>query len=529
VKISTSNVPIANTVTDVPGTITITSSDGSVSYLPNSSDSDATATFHVHGHTTAAMPKKPYHVKLNTSLDLLQAMGYHCPYVTGSGKATCDKSKSYILLANYDDKTLLRDWSASALANAIPIGGAFLNSAANSPSPSGTSALMPWAPHSLFVELYVNDVYEGNYQLIEEVKVDSHRVNINELAATDITDNITGGYLLEIDQTQGEVFNFVTPNGVYLGVVDPDFSPDPEVPEQTAYISNYMLAADTALFGSNYRDPTLGWRGHFDEASAVNFYIVNELMGNLDGADFQSSDYLYKDKSNPLIYMGPVWDFDVSSGNVNYDPSVNPLVPMMSVRAPWYRQLFTDPGFKADVAAQWNALKNGGILASWLASIAQQAQALQVSQANNFTRWPMLGIMVWPNAQAAGSYDAEVSYLLNWLNLRIGYLDSEFNSKAETSITLSLPKGTLQSGNPVTLSASVSGASNPTGAVYFLANGVVLGSSSLDGSGHVQLTLQALPAGSDTLEAVYAGDATNGLSYSIAAANVLPAAGTTLH
>ena len=33
---------------------------------------------------------------------------------------------------------------------------------------------MPWAPHSLFVELYLNGEYEGNYQLIEEVKVDSH-------------------------------------------------------------------------------------------------------------------------------------------------------------------------------------------------------------------------------------------------------------------------------------------------------------------------------------------------------------------
>ena len=58
-------------------------------------------------------------------------MGLQCPYVTSSNKATCDKSKSYILLANYDDKTLLRDWSASALANAIPI-----------PVPGGDSRVM---------------------------------------------------------------------------------------------------------------------------------------------------------------------------------------------------------------------------------------------------------------------------------------------------------------------------------------------------------------------------------------------------
>ena len=113
---------IVDKTTEVPGTITITSANGQASYLPNSDDTDNTATFHLHGNSTIYMPKLPYHVKLNTSLDLLNTMGLECPYITnGKGKAACDKSKSYILLANYDDKTFLRDWSASALANSIPI------------------------------------------------------------------------------------------------------------------------------------------------------------------------------------------------------------------------------------------------------------------------------------------------------------------------------------------------------------------------------------------------------------------------
>ena len=115
VTINTNGVPIADKTTDIPGTITITSADGQTSYLPNSSDNDNTATFHLHGNSTAVMPKRPYHVKLNTSLDLLNTMGLSCPYITnGKGKTACDKSKSYILLANYDDKTFLRDWAASA-------------------------------------------------------------------------------------------------------------------------------------------------------------------------------------------------------------------------------------------------------------------------------------------------------------------------------------------------------------------------------------------------------------------------------
>jgi hypothetical protein len=515
VTINTNGAPIADKTTDVPGTITITSADSQTFYLPNASDSDNSGTFHLHGETTAVMPKKPYHVKLNTSLDLLNTMGLTCPYVTSSGKKTCDKNKSFILLANYDDKTFLRDWAASALANAIPIGNGYLNSPADSPTPSGTSVLMPWAPHSLFVELYLNGVYEGNYQLIEEVKVDSHRVNINELAETDtLPAAVTGGYLMEIDQRQDETYNFVTPENVFIGLVDPDFTPDPEIPQQTSYITNYVDTAETALFSSNFTDPKQGWRAYFDETSAVNFYIVNDVMGNADGGAFFSSDYLYKDKKNSLLYMGPIWDFDVSSGNVNYSAIINATVPWMQVEAPWYARWFQDPGFKADLTAQWNTLKNNGIFDQWITSINMEAATLQQSQANNFGRWPMQGINVWPNPESAGSYGAEVAYLTNWLNLRIAYLDSLFNGKTQTSTTLSIPAGLLRNGSPVTLMAKVTGANTPNGTVSFQSGGVLLGTGNLDGTGMASLTTSNLPTGNMALQAVYNGNSTQGLSAS---------------
>jgi hypothetical protein len=523
VTINTNGVPIVDKTTNVTGTITITSADAQTSYLPNVNDSDNTATFHVHGNSTAQMPKLPYHVKLNTSLDLLNTMGLQCPYVTnGKGKAACDKSKSFILLANYDDKTLLRDWSASALANAIPIGNGYLNSPPDSPSPSGTSVLMPWAPHSLFVELYLNGEYEGNYQLIEEVKVDSHRINIDELSETDTTAaQVTGGYLMEVDVRALEAYDFMTPQGVTIGLIDPDFSPDPEVPEQTAYISSYVDSAENALFSSNFTDPLQGWRAWFDEASAINFYIVNDVMGNVDV--FTSSTYLNKNDNNPLIYMGPIWDFDVSSGNVNYELIVNPTVPWAVAKGPWLPQWFSDPSFRADVVTQWNALQSNGVFTAWLASIRQMAQSLEQSQANNFGRWPMQGIEVWPNAEAAGSYDGEVAYLANWLTLRIAYLDSVFNNKAPTSIALDTnvpPQHTdrtaerpLRNGFPLTMTAQISGRATPTGVVTFLSNGVLIGTGSLNGSGAASLTVSNL-AGLNGIQAVYNGDDNNALSTS---------------
>jgi hypothetical protein len=511
VNINTNGVPINSKTVDVPGTITITSADGTISYLPNANDTDNTASFHIHGNSSAQMPKSPYHVSLNTSLDLLNVMGLECPYVTDhSGEPTCDKSKSYDLLANYDDKTMLRDWAAGQLANAIPIGGGYLNEPADSPTPSGTATLLPWAAHSLFVELYLNGAYEGAYQLIEAPKVDNHRINLVELEDT-ASGDLTGGYLLEFNHEAdpgGYFFN--TPQGLPIEVDDPDF--EPENPAQMAYITGYVATAENALFSADFTDPTTGWRAYYDEASAVNYYIVNDLMGNTDGGDFYSSDYFYKNADNPLLYMGPIWDFDISTGNVDFATNVYPFQPWIQQQAIWYKQWFSDPGFAADVATQWNALKNNGVFANWMASIPVQAQTLQQTVINNTQRWPMLGMEVWPNPEAAGSYSGELAYMTGWLALRYGYLDSLFNSKAASTITFTAPLGTLRQGTPALLQAQVQGGSGtPTGTVGFHDGAVLLGTAQLDANGHASLTT-TLPAGVQVLGALYAGDST----YSIA-------------
>ncbi len=513
VSINTNGVAIVDKVTDVPGTITITSSNGQTSYLPNSKNTDNTGTFHLHGNSTLYMPKLAYHVKLNSSVDLLPAIGASstvCPYGTAA-KPTCDKSKSYVLLANYDDKTLLRDWSASALANSIPVGGSYLSPVAGSPTPN-TSTTPAWAPHSLFVELYLNGAYEGNYQLIEEVKVDSHRVNITELGDTS-GGNLTGGYLMEIDHHEDEDYLFFTPENIPIGMIDPDYTP--EVPEQETYISNYVDQAEDSLWSPSFTDPTIGWRAYFDEASAVNFYLVNDIMGNADGGSFNSSDYFFKQVDSPLLYMGPIWDFDYSSGNTGDQTIKDAITPWMQVRAPWYTRWFLDPGFTTDTATQFNALRENGIFDSWIASIQAQSQSLGESESNNFQRWPMLGLPVWPNAQVSGSYAGEVSYLTNWLQLRIDYLDFVLNAgttpKAATATSVGVSSESPDSSTPVTITATVSGGSDPSGSVYFLSpTGVLLGATAL--SGNQAAFTSVLPTGNESVQAVYGGDTQNQLS-----------------
>jgi hypothetical protein len=159
-------------------------------------------------------------------------------------------------------------------------------------------------------------------------------------------------------------------------------------------------------------------------------------------------------------------------------------------------------------------VKNNGVFTAWLASVKQQAQSLQQSQANNYARWPMLGMEVWPNPEVAGSYDGEVEYFTNWLNLRMAYLDSLFNNKAQSSVTLSVEAGPFRRRSPVILTAQVTGGATPTGVVSFLSSGVLLGTGTLGSGGVASLSLGRLPPGVDNLQAVYNGDSENALSVS---------------
>jgi hypothetical protein len=44
----------------------------------------------------------------------------------------------------------------------------------------------------------------------------------------------------------------------------------------------------------------------------LSWYIATELSANVDG--FWST-YLYKDKDDPKLYFGPLWDYDIAYNN----------------------------------------------------------------------------------------------------------------------------------------------------------------------------------------------------------------------
>jgi len=334
------------------------------------------------GNSTWGMPKKPYRLKLTDKQSLLGM----------------PSSKDWVLLANYSDKTLLRNKLALEL---------------------GAGIGMPWTPRTAFVELYLNNRYDGVYLLAENIKIAKDRVNIDELEDEDVAaDHISGGYLLEVDfRHDGHTMITATDQ---LPIVFQ--SPEEPAPAQEAYIKGYIDEFERVLHSADFANPVTGYAAYIDVDSFIRWFLVNEIFRNRD-ANMWSSCWMYKPRGGKL-HMGPLWDFDIAAGNINYDNGY--LAAGWWVHdGPWFERLFEDPVFVARVRQIWSEIE-ADQLPAMLASIGAHATALQQSQLNNFQRWPILESYVWPNFSIPGSYPAEISYLNNWLTTRITWLGGQF-------------------------------------------------------------------------------------------------------
>ncbi len=342
-----------------------------------------------HGNTTWSLAKKPYKIKLSTKTGLLGMPA----------------QKNWVLLPDFDDKTMLRVDVAFELSRRMK---------------------MAYTPQSQFVEAFLNGEYQGTYQLTESIEIDKNRLNIDSLGGKDVTaPKVTGGYLIEVDYNHPSDANFFTGGVIPVQIHDPD----PMAPAQQAYIHDYLEQVHKTLYGEYFADPVTGYAQYLDVDSFVDWYLVNEIFKNND-AIWWSSVYMYKARDGKL-YCGPVWDFDLGAGNSVMNNTADPTG--WWVRNPhvnngqWMARLFEDPAFRAKVKARWNELK-ASQFDTLTTYIDQRAVYLNQTQQNNFARWPVLETQVLSEPELAGSYSGEVSYMKNWLTTRIAWMDSQINS-----------------------------------------------------------------------------------------------------
>ncbi|MBO5093245.1 MAG: CotH kinase family protein [Lachnospiraceae bacterium] len=352
----------------------------------------------VRGNTSADWVKKPYQMTMNRATDFL-----------GMGSAV-----KWNLLSNWSDKTLLRNKITYDMA---------------------AQAGMPYSPKSAFVDLYLNGEYQGCYQLCEKVEIGANRVNIRNLEDYTLyepsqeerdmesvaslskedpqaagieqtengivcrgyetqlgTDDITGGYLLEIERPSRIYASpsfFITAHGQPVTVKRPKYADKEEV----VYIAGAWQAFEDALYAEDGKNPGTGfaYTDYIDQESFVKKYLVEEIVRNYDASS--TSQYFYKDadETDGKIYAGPVWDYDMSLGNPimspltnqHYISSVSPYglfaaLPMDEFSI-WYR-LYEKEDFRKAVQKTYaeeflpllKELEDGGI-GAWADTIRESA------------------------------------------------------------------------------------------------------------------------------------------------------------
>jgi spore coat protein CotH len=335
---------------------------------------DAEMKIRGRGNSTWDHPKKPFQMKLADKSEMLGM----------------PRDKKWLFLAEYSDKTLLRNTIAFEM---------------------GYLSNLDWTPKSEFAEVYLNQEYNGTYNITQKVEEDDDRVALGD-----------DGFLLEIDQLYR-----LDPDDVYfetneflINIKAPDVVQDDA---QFTYIKNLISQFEVTLFSGNYRDAETGYAQLIDMDSFVDWYLINEITKNQDAQSF-SSIYLNVIPGE-TIKMGPLWDFDLAFGNVDYSDSR--YANGFHIRwNPWYNRMFSDPVFIARLKERFAFFRaNQGLIVNKIDSYAQK---LAYAQQENNDKWQTMGTYVWPNPVIFDTYEEEVEHLKRWYSERMDWLEAEFNA-----------------------------------------------------------------------------------------------------
>ena len=382
----------------------------------------------LRGNSTQKFPKKPFAVKLVSKASVLGM----------------PKHKRWVLLANWMDRTMLRNAVAFEVAHQTE------NAYADG---------LGWNPHGYSVEVIMDGRHVGNYYLCEQIKIDGDRVDIKDCIEDIISDGNANptmadcGYLLEFDDNYDEVDKFRTGRGLPCMFKD-------EVTKYSADIFNQVKArieaVESNLEAGNYEAAY----SDLDINSVIDYFFIQELTFN-DEYKHPKSVYMLIDGDGKLT-AGPVWDFDWQTF-INYDKvqamnnkyggtydcrNTNEWLYGKSKLAEkpwwpgsdydyvndqpymWYPLLFKDANFRAKVQERWAVIYPQ--LLNVVAKIDEFAALNKVSEQFNYAMWPLVGLKNSVGSAFNGdedmSFDEAIATMKQAYTERLEWMNSSITS-----------------------------------------------------------------------------------------------------
>lgn len=301
-----------------------------------------------------------------------------------------------------------------------------------------------YAPRTKLCEVVLNGVYVGVYVLTEKIKRDDNRVDVSKLENDEISgDDVTGGYILKIDKVSGNSCDSILTTDIGKIRVQYEYpSCDIITPEQKLYINTYINRFEEALYSDYYTDTEIGYRKFLDDDSFINYFICSEVSKNIDA--YRLSTFLYKDKESNFgkLNFGPVWDYDIAYGNVDFLEG-NTTQGLIASRTtsihqdeftpnPWVSRLLEDTSLTNAIKERWLQIRENELTnESIINMIDSLAFVLEEPQERNFLKWDILNRRIWPNFYVGASYNDEIRFLKSWLINRLNWLDNNIPGNYE--------------------------------------------------------------------------------------------------
>ena len=356
----------------------------------------------LRGNATLRLEKKSFRIKFDQKIKPLGMTA---------------KAKSWTLLANHSDKTLIRNMFAFKIS---------------------TMFEMKYTPKCEPVDLIVNGEFKGNYGFCDQVEEGKGRIEVTNMDETCVEEpEITGGYVLAADQwaKMGGDSYYKSEKGVIYTVKYP--SDKDIVPQQVEYIQNAFNLAEDECYNMNV--------DKIDLETFCKYLLIEDLCGN--GETYWST-YMTKEREDDKFYFGPVWDFDISFDN---DMRVYPVLE----KKDFIYKYGTSAGTMNTLATHilsnektieklkeiWKKYTESIVTKENLVNyINEEVKIIDQSQKLNFMRWNILNTLVLVNPVARGSFEAEIDYLKEFIQKRFDITDEIVKNASFESITKEVEK-----------------------------------------------------------------------------------------
>ena len=345
------------------------------------------------GNGTWTLDKKPYKLKFRKKHSVLGLPA---------------KAKKWVLLANHQDKSLMRNLVSFEMSKQIG---------------------MRYTPAGTPVDVVLNGEYMGNFDIYDQMEVKKNRIEVAEMSPLDNTEpNISGGYLIEMDHSSGRE-PVVFYSSLYNAPISVHYPEEDNItPQQLEYIKNHYDKMESSVLSNNSKTSAEGIAKYIDKESFLKRFLLEEATAN---ADLNSSIYIVKHRSDDHFYFYPAWDLDHT-----YD-IFSPCTPSCNYNNYLSLVYGNSHGNVRSIISKVIKMYDDTLKTMWTNYrlrenltykyyehyIDSMAQVLDESQRLNFIRWPVLDVELPFGTGIRYTYENEVKFLKETLKARLIWMD----------------------------------------------------------------------------------------------------------